>query len=227
MTPRIQTIKAGSNCYLLQAADGFVLVDSGVASRRAAVEKSLADAGCGAGDLKLVVLTHGDSDHADNCAYLRKVYGAAIGMHRADAQMVEQGDMSLGRKSRPGRITAMGRVIMLVGRLMALLGLPPFERFSPDVLLEDGQSLSSYGLEATIVGLPGHSKGSIGVLTSDGDLFCGDLIYSFFRPAMILIDDVADAKSSIERLRALNVGTVYPGHGKAFPWAEFAAKRRE
>ena len=41
MTAKIQTIKAGSNCFLLQAGDGFVLIDSGVAARRAALEKSL------------------------------------------------------------------------------------------------------------------------------------------------------------------------------------------
>ena len=224
MTAKIQTIRAGGNCFLLRASDGFVLVDSGVASRRAAVEKSLASAGCRPGDLKLVVLTHGDSDHADNCAYLRRVYGATIGMHPADVQMVERGDMSLGRKARPDRITAMGRVIGLMGRLMSLLGPPSFERFSPDILFEDGQSLSSYGLDAAIVGLPGHSKGSIGVLTSDGDLFCGDLIYNFFKPNMVWIDDMPDGNASISRLATINVRTVYPGHGKPFPWAEFATK---
>jgi hydroxyacylglutathione hydrolase len=176
VTAKIQTIKAGSNCFLLQAGDGFVLIDSGVASWRTAVEKSLASAGCRPGDLKLIVLTHGDSDHADNCAHLQRNYGAAVGMHPADAQMVERGDMSLGRKARPDRIAAMGRVIGLVGRLLLLFGPPPFDRFSPDLFLEDGQSLSLYGLDARIVHLPGHSKGSIGVLTSDGSLFCGDLI---------------------------------------------------
>ena len=225
MTPKIQAIKAGSNCFLLQAGDGFVLIDSGVASRRTAVEEKLAHAGCGPGDLKLIVLTHGDSDHADNCAYLQRVYGAVVGMHPADVQMVERGDMSLGRKARPDRITTMGRVIGLVGRLMSLLGPPPFERFSPDVLFEDGQSLFLYGLDAVIIHLPGHSKGSIGVLTADGDLFCGDLIYNFFKPNMVWIDDIVDGNASISRLGALNVRTVYPGHGKPFPWAEFAARR--
>lgn len=73
---------------------GFVLIDTGVAFKRAALEKELASAGCRVGDLKLIVLTHGDSDHADNCVYLRKRYGAEIAMHRDDAGMVERGDMS-------------------------------------------------------------------------------------------------------------------------------------
>jgi glyoxylase-like metal-dependent hydrolase (beta-lactamase superfamily II) len=220
----IRTINAGSNCFLVKTEGGFVLIDTGVAYRRDALVKQLERAGCEAGGLKLIVLTHGDSDHADNCAYLHREYCAPVGMHPADAHMVERGDMSLGRKARPDRIMAMGRVIGLVGRLMSLLRPPPFDRFSPDLLLEDGQSLSLYGLDATIVHLPGHSKGSIGVLTSDGNLFCGDLIYNFFKPNMVWIDDLPEANASIDRLRALNVGTVYPGHGKAFPWSEFAAK---
>jgi hydroxyacylglutathione hydrolase len=225
MTPKIQVIKAGSNCFLLRASNGFVLIDSGVASRRSAVDETLAHAGCGPGDLRLIVLTHGDTDHADNCAHLRTVYGAVVGMHPADVPMVECGDMSLGRRARPDRITVMGRVIKLVGRLLSLFGPPPFDRFSPDVLFDDGQCLSSYGLDATIIHLPGHSKGSIGVLTADGDLFCGDLIYNFFQPNMVWIDDMVDGSASISRLGALGVRTLYPGHGKPFPWAEFAVRR--
>jgi glyoxylase-like metal-dependent hydrolase (beta-lactamase superfamily II) len=118
----------------------------------------------------------------------------------------------------------MGRVISLVGRLMSAFRSPQFDRFSPDLTLEDGQTLSPYGLDATVVHLPGHSTGSIGVLTSEGDLFSGDLIYNFLRPEMIWIDDLPAAQASVERLKHLNVRTVYPGHGKPFPWAEFAAK---
>jgi hydroxyacylglutathione hydrolase len=217
-------ISAGSNCFLIRTPGRFVLVDSGVSSRRQAVAAKLTGAGCRPGDLELIVLTHGDSDHAGNAAYLREAYGAKIGMHAADQAMVESGDMSEGRKPQADRVKGMGRVISLVGELMSLFGPPQFDRFSPDLTLEDGQTLSPYGLDATVVHLPGHSKGSIGLLTSEGDLFCGDLIYNFFGPEMIWIDDLPAALASVEQLKRLNVRTVYPGHGKPFPWAEFAAK---
>jgi hydroxyacylglutathione hydrolase len=224
VAPAIKTINAGSNCYLVKTDGGFVLIDTGVASKRTALEKELANAGCEVGDLKLIVLTHGDSDHADNCVYLRKRYGAEIAMHADDAGMVERGDMSWNRKAKPDRIAAMGRVIMLIGKLMLLVKPGSFDTFSPDVYVEDGQSLSPYGFDANVLHLPGHSKGSIGVLTSDGGLFCGDLIYNFFKPNLVLIDDLAAARASVERLKTLNVRTVYPGHGKPFPWEEFARK---
>ena len=54
MTATIKTINAGSNCFLVQAEGGFVLIDTGVAYKRTAVERELQNAGCGEGDLKLV-----------------------------------------------------------------------------------------------------------------------------------------------------------------------------
>ena len=61
-------------------------------------------------------------------------------------------------------------------------------------------------------------------MTSDGELFCGDLIYNFFRPNQAWVDDLAAAKAGVERLKALGVRRVYPGHGKPFPWEKFVRK---
>ena len=66
----------GVNCYLVSAGDGFILVDTGVASLRAKLEQSLLAAGCKPGNLKRILITHGDLDHAENAAYLRDKYGA-------------------------------------------------------------------------------------------------------------------------------------------------------
>ena len=48
----------------------------------------LAGAGCQPGQLKLIVLTHGDVDHAGNAAYLREKYGAPIASHAAEMGVV-------------------------------------------------------------------------------------------------------------------------------------------
>ncbi len=65
---------------------------------RDALEKELENAGCKPGNLQLIVLTHGDTDHAGNCAYLREKYGAQIAMHSDDSGMVERGYPSWNRK---------------------------------------------------------------------------------------------------------------------------------
>jgi hydroxyacylglutathione hydrolase len=217
MAHELRTINLrGVNCYLLKAGSGFVLIDTGFKSKRLLLEKELAGAGCKPGDLKLIILTHGDSDHADNCVYLREKYGAKIAMHKDDAGMVERGDMGWNRKAKPDRMSLLFKImshVMKPGK---------FATFKPDLFIDESFDLSAYGLDAKVLYLLGHSKGSIGVLTSAGDLFCGDLLYNFFgRPNSQFIDDLAAFNSSIDKIKKLKVKTIYPGHGKPFPLAHF------
>jgi glyoxylase-like metal-dependent hydrolase (beta-lactamase superfamily II) len=196
------------NCYLIQAAAGYVLIDTGGANARKLLHRELESAGCRPGLLQIVLITHGDFDHIGNAAYLRSAFGARIAMHRDDAGMAERGDMFVNRK-KPN---------LLIRTLIPLFtGFGTAERFSPDILLEDGTDLSLYGLEARVIGLPGHSRGSIGILTADGDLFCGDLLENTKGPALgSLLDDPAAAQASVARLEALPIRTAYPGHGQPF-----------
>ena len=93
MTSEITTINAGGllgygvNCYLIRTGSGFVLIDTGVAPKRAGLVNQLESAGCQPGNLKLIIITHGHGDHIGNCAYLRRKYGAQVAMHRGDSEM--------------------------------------------------------------------------------------------------------------------------------------------
>jgi glyoxylase-like metal-dependent hydrolase (beta-lactamase superfamily II) len=196
------------NCYLIEAAAGFALIDTGGPNARAALHAALADAGCSPGSLRVILLTHGDFDHIGNAAYLRTTFGTRIAMHGDDAGMAERGDMFVNRK-RPN---------LLVRSLIPLFtGFGAAERFTPDLYLADGDDLAQYGLEATILSLPGHSRGSVGVLTAAGELFCGDLFENTKGPALnSLLDDPAAAAASLARLERLRIGAVYPGHGQPF-----------
>jgi hydroxyacylglutathione hydrolase len=211
----------GVNCYLLQAGDGFTLVDTGLATKRHDLDRRLARAGCVPGRLRLIVLTHGDLDHAGNAAHLREIYGTAIAMHADDAPMAETGDTDLGRKPKPDRVTMSGRFIMVMGRLAELARRGnALETFTPDLLVDDGFDLGEFGLNARVLHLPGHSRGSIGVLTANGDLFCGDLLYHWRRVSVPICDDAASWEASMGKLRASPVVMVYPGHGRPFPWSK-------
>ncbi|MBU0490615.1 MAG: MBL fold metallo-hydrolase [Chloroflexi bacterium] len=201
------------NCYLVETDAGFVLIDTGGSNQRAVLEKELVGAGCRPGALRLIVLTHGDFDHIGNAAYLREKFGAKIAMHPDDAGMAERGDMFWNRKS--------GNVVL---KMIAPLLFRFFksDRFKPDVYLEDGQDLSDYGLDAQVLAIPGHSKGSIGILTGAGDLFSGDLIENTKQPVLnSIMDDLTAANASVEKLSGLAIHTAYPGHGQPFPMAEF------
>lgn len=94
------------------------------------------------------------------------------------------------------------------------------EKFKPDLYIEDGYDLSEFGLDAKVIHIPGHSQGSIGILTADGDLIGGDLILQSDKSDQphlnSIIDDSAVAYTSVEKLKGLNIKTVYPGHSKSF-----------
>ena len=200
----------GVNCYLLEGTAGFMLIDSGFFAKRKVLTERLQEVGCKAGNLRIVVLTHGDHDHAGNAAFLRKEYGAKIAMHSADVGMVENGDMGWNRKDKPDR---MSLLLKAIGQMAGIFTRGSvFEKFKPDIELSDGLDLAEHGFDGKVVHIPGHSKGSIGVLTTDGDLFCGDLIYNM--PGFDYVDDLQAYSESIARLKRLKIGKIYPGHGK-------------
>ena len=197
------------NCYLVETEAGFVLIDTGSSNRRSELETELARAGCKPGNLKLIVLTHGDFDHTGNAAYLREKFGARIAMHRDDAGMAEQGDMFSNRSSVNALIRRMAPI---------LFRFPRSNRFSPDLHIGEGDDLSEYGFDARVLSIPGHSKGSIGILTAGGDLFCGDLLENSKKPATnSIMDDPVACEASLEMLQGFEINTVYPGHGTPFP----------
>jgi hydroxyacylglutathione hydrolase len=165
MAQELQIIDLGGvNCYLVKTAAGYILIDTGFVTKRGDLEKALERAGCRPGRLALVILTHGDVDHAGNAAFLQKKYGAKIAVHTFDAGMVERGDMGINRKLRPDRLDFVFR-LMSKGVALFFPG-GPFEVLNPDVVFTEEISLADYGFEARVMPLPGHSKGSVGVLTA-------------------------------------------------------------
>ena len=222
MSAKIETIKLNLpfklgqvNCYLIKTDTGFILIDTGSQNKRTELEKDLENAGCTPENLNLIVITHGDFDHTGNARYLREKFGAKIAMHLDDVGMAEKGDMFWNRKGN-FFIKKIAPTLFRFGKS---------ERFKPDLYLEDGDDLSEYGFNATIIHIPGHSKGSIGIITSDGDLFCGDLLENTKKPGLnSIMDDKPAADISIEKLKSLEIKTIYPGHGESFQMDLFMKK---
>jgi hydroxyacylglutathione hydrolase len=213
MSSKIKIINSsGVNCYLVGAGDGnFVLIDSGFSMGRSRVAKDIESAGCPPGKLKLILITHADSDHTGNAAFLRGKYGAKIAMHPAEIKAAETGKMLDNRKS----VAGISRFLFSIAQL------GKSNRFTPDFTVEDGEDLSEYGLQAKVIHLPGHTFGEIGILTAQAELFCGDMFMQNDKGLRFGYGDPSDFKASLEKLKALPIKTFYPGHGRPFSGDEF------
>ena len=206
-------LNASINCYLVRTSKGFILIDTGRTNKRKLIEKKLEGAGCYPGNLTLIILTHGDFDHCGNAAYLRKKFRTQIAMHKDDSGMAEQGNM-LWNRSKKNILT---RTIFKL-----LFRLNKSDRFKPDLYIDERYDLSEFGFEAQVLEIPGHSRGSIGILTTGGELFCGDLLANIGKPDIwSIIDDLDAAHASVEKLKISQVSIVYPGHGPPFPMELF------
>jgi glyoxylase-like metal-dependent hydrolase (beta-lactamase superfamily II) len=202
------------NCYLIETEKGFILIDTGFSKSRSTIDAFLSNKGIAAENKKLILilLTHGDFDHTGNAKYLKEKYNSKIAIHNDDIGMVEYGDIAWNRN--------MNIFLRILGKLMTILlgmQLKKEDRFLPDIVLENEQKLDDYGLDAEIIALPGHSKGSVGVLTKDGHFLCGDILENLEQPDQAkMVSDTNDMKQSIEKIGALEFEYVYPGHGRPF-----------
>jgi glyoxylase-like metal-dependent hydrolase (beta-lactamase superfamily II) len=84
------------------------------------------------------------------------------------------------------------------------------------VVLADGDSLESFGLDGIAVHTPGHTPGSSCLLVEGRIAFAGDLISRTGRPhaQRLYADDWAAVAESVQRLQQLGPEWTYAGHGR-------------
>jgi hydroxyacylglutathione hydrolase len=202
-------------CYLVKTGDSFFMVDTGLPFFRCALKNALEKAGCKKGNLRLIVITHGDFDHTGNMKYLKQKYSPIIIAHKNETTAVEKGDMQSNRKTK---------LSILFRTFFGMIKILLYDGIKPDIYIDEELNLEKYGIDANIIFIPGHTTGSIGVFTKNGDFFCGDLLNNRNRPEKNnFFDDIAEMDASVTRLKTMNIKTVYPGHGKPFEWREMNA----
>ncbi len=199
----IERIPCGNgNAYLLSDSENAVLVDTCRAQYK---EKILAR--CKTKNMRLIVLTHGHNDHIQNVAFLSKELNAPIAMHKADYGLVNN------------NLAEPMSAHSLLGMFILKLSQKSFETdkaepFETELFLQEGDSLNEYGVSATVIELPGHTKGSIGIKTGNS-VIVGDALMNMFYPAKSpLYGDRTAMEKSAERISSFGDVTIYFGHGK-------------
>ncbi|MCA0308332.1 MAG: MBL fold metallo-hydrolase [Actinobacteria bacterium] len=205
-------------CYLVADADGVTLFDAGLAGQWNEFLAELAAMGRTLGDVRAVVLTHGDEDHLGFAERLRRDHGVPVWVHEADA----------GRARGEGKPpTAWGRVRPLP--LLRFLGYAAGRGGLRTTYLREvrtftaGERLPVPGAPL-VVAMPGHSPGSVALHVPALDaVVVGDALTTRHvltgeegpRPAPFT-DDPQAALDSLAALERLDARWVLPGHGA--PW---------
>jgi len=196
--------RIGAAVFLVREREP-VLIDAGAAQDVPRILATLETSGLRPRDVCYIVLTHQHLDHAGGAAALREATGAELLVHAADAPYVE------GRLPRP---RPRGVLLALASRLLSR-GCRPAR---VDGRLFDGDSVA--GLQ--VIHTPGHTPGSICLyLPRSRSLFAGDLLRTTGRKAdglaempHGLVDNLALARRSIQRVASLDVDAIYPAHGE-------------
>jgi glyoxylase-like metal-dependent hydrolase (beta-lactamase superfamily II) len=151
-----------ANCFII-VRDGLTIIDTGMPRNSAKIVKYIQDIlERKPSDINTIVLTHFHVDHAGDACDLKKLSGAKVAIHEADADYVA------GRKTQPAPKGAMG----MISRVLITLFFrsTPVE---PDIKLRDGDTIA--GL--TTIHTPGHTPGSICLFDPASKiLFAGDLL---------------------------------------------------
>ena len=204
--------------YLVETPEGITLIDAGLPGHWRDLHEELTAMGRPIEDIRGVILTHGDSDHIGFAERLRREHGVPVHVHPADADRARGGDKP---KVDVGA--------MRLGPSLGFFAYALRKRAMPTAYLtelvevEDGQVLDLPG-SPRIVGMPGHSPGSIAVhVPIAAALFVGDALTTRHvltgriggQPAPFT-DEPAEALESLAHIEGIDARWVLPGHGA--PW---------
>jgi len=218
-----------TTAYLLRGASGYLLVDTGFPGDYDKFRAGLAHLGIELSEIKAILLTHGHDDHAGFAARLLEETGARLIVHQ-DALPLLRGEQSTpqGVRFLNARVFALSIVYTLLTRRD--FAYPPVTPADDDFVLsgDDDHILHSLGFDAEVIATPGHTSGSISVVTPEGEVLCGDAVMTFLpysgaqlRP--IFVADIEAVFASWRKILDSGARVIYPAHGQPLTAERLAA----
>jgi metallo-beta-lactamase class B len=129
-----------ASAHIVDTGEGIIIFDTGYLEMLPVVIENMSMLGFSAFDIKYIFLTHGHIDHLGGAKALRDMTGAKTVLGRADREY------------------ANGRLDLTYAKE---LGLEYNEAFEPDILLDDGDTLTLGNTTVLAVATPGHTPGAM------------------------------------------------------------------
>lgn len=182
-----------TNCYLVPAQDGWLMIDTGWPDTFAQLLQLLNQNDISVNEINYLVVTHFHPDHAGLTQILKDL-GTNLILHEYQVPYISK--LNLFFKKNP---KANFRDIMITGNI---------------IVSEEKSSefLKSIGIDGQLIATPGHSDDSISLIIEDCCAFIGDLPTPAMEEAYqdLVIDD------SWDMIKNHHVHTIYPGHSEPY-----------
>lgn len=194
--------------YLIKEDDNSILVDTGISFDKNPIYNSIKDE-----NIALIFLTHGHVDHVANAEYLSKKLNVPIAMSKLDYPMISENS-----EPKLYHYNFFGRILINTTKVMNKFN--KLKKFNVDFFIEDKDSLEEYGVEGidgVVHSLPGHTKGSVGLIVDNDKFIVGDAMMNHFSPSPASIFENRDEMlKSVDFIKNSNASVIYTGHGKSF-----------
>jgi glyoxylase-like metal-dependent hydrolase (beta-lactamase superfamily II) len=196
--------------YVVARPGGFVIIDSGMDPRGGDALAGLAHLAGRPEDVRAILVTHWHHDHAAGLAALQRRTGAPVYAHARELPFLQGTSARKGLAARFGKHVPVWSVFVLAKGLLVDALDPPV---TPDVQVEEGQSIE--GFEA--IETPGHTPGHMSYfLKEQGIAFVGDALAvvrgKLRYLARPVTPDLVAARRSMAALLRLEAEIFCPGH---------------
>jgi len=198
------------NAYLIKGRR-TILIDTGPAHDFNKLIKALQAHNVQPQELALILHTHGHFDHCGSTKALKTLTQAPIAIHQMDYPMLKSGQNG---PLVPTRFSAW-LYKMLFSKLR-------FATIEADIIIKDEGDLTAYGVDATYIFTPGHTVGSISIITANNEAIIGDLLMGGYLGSIIqptkpryhyYAYDITVVHWSLKKVLKQNPTTLYVGHG--------------
>jgi glyoxylase-like metal-dependent hydrolase (beta-lactamase superfamily II) len=200
-----------ANAFLIRGSRP-ILVDTGLPGNAPKILAALQAEGYKPWDLALIIITHVHTDHFGSAATLAGATGAPVLVHSSEADALTTG------------ATLPAVPASFLGRMLALMigkhAPAPELAIKPVIQVDAPYRLDAFGTDGSVIPIPGHTRGSLSIQLTNGEVIIGDLVMGMLpahKPQLPLFAENMDAaKKSLRTILDARPTVIYTGHGGPF-----------